>query len=272
MEGKSFAKEPFKRLFNLKIIIFILICIIALVILICKFQSEEWFDWVTAAIVSVLTSFLLGAFFQFSIQDEISKEHLSIMEFLNEKNKSGILKYYGSFKNSVEEIKKELRQSKQTNIYVVYGYTIFNDLSEEISFKLSQAESVVNIYIMDPENAFVKSYSKHWYEDDGEKVKLKIEESKNLLLKKTRDLSKRGNFKGELNIYLNKVNPVNYSFYLFDNKVFYVPSKNVTTKEFIPLCIMAEKTSDPSAIYNKIAMELDMMKKDNCFKKIKFEE
>jgi hypothetical protein len=154
----------------------------------------------------------------------------------------------------------------------MYGYTIFNNLSQEINRKLMDKNSVINIYMIDPDNVFVSSYSNHWYNDNGEKLKSKINESQEFLLSKINELNKRNEINGELNIFVNIKNPINYSFYLFDKKAFFVPSKNVTTKEFVPLTLEAEKTSDPEALYNKIRTELNMMKNDHCFSKFSINE
>ncbi|MEH6764682.1 MAG: hypothetical protein V7655_09305 [Aequorivita antarctica] len=262
----------FKKLFWLKISVLTLIFIIVCGIFYHFFADTSWFPWVIAVLSSIFTSFLVSVFFQFALKDEISKEHLSIMEYLNEKNKSGIIKYYGSFKDCIESIKYEFRESKNIDIYLMYGYTIFNNLSQEINRKLMDKNSVINIYMIAPENVFVSSYSSHWYNDNGEKLKSKINESKEFLLSKVKELKKRNEINGELNIFENTKNPINYSFYLFDKKAFYVPSKNVTTKEFVPLTLEAEKTSDPEALYNKISTELNMMKNDHCFLKISIDE
>lgn len=198
------------------------------------------------------------------------------MEYLNEKNKSGIIKYFGSFKDSVEEIRKELTKSKETNIYLMYGSTILNTLSEEINFSLSKKGNIVNIYIMDESNPFILASAGVWGESNQshtiEKITGRIEDTIQLFNSKQKELSKDSNLKGELNVYKNIKSPVNFSFYLFDDKVYYVPSKNVSTKEFIPITILGQKTADSNSLFNKVKLELDLMKKDDSFKKIEFDE
>lgn len=269
-------KDNFKKVFNLKILLIIAVVVIIMIYLHYNFNKEIWYTWVVALVSSIVTSFIVSAFFQFSLVDEISKEHLSIMEYLNEKNKSGIVKYFGNFKDSIEEIRKELIKSKQVDIYLMYGSTILNTLSQEISYSLSKKENVINIYIMDEKNPFLQAFASIWEDKnssyDENKLKSKIDDTVKLFREKKNELTKSNSLNGELNLYKNIKSPINYSFYLFDDKIYFVPSKNVSTKEFIPITILGQKTSESDSLYNKIKMELDLMKRDNNFTKIDIDE
>lgn len=199
------------------------------------------------------------------------------MEFLNEKNKSGIVKYYGSFKEASEDIRKELIRSKISHIYLMYGSTILNTLSEEISFLLSKKNTSLNVYLMDESNPFLEASSKIWSLKNESysfaNLQERINNSLDLFKEKRNHLKSENSLNGELNVFKNKKSTINYSFYLFDEKLFFVPSKNVSTKEFIPMTILADKTPDKNknALYNKIKYELELMKSDECFEKVDFD-
>lgn len=264
----------YKKTFYLKITIIILGALLILIGFHQCFGDEDWYNLIVAISTSIVASFIVSAFFQFSLKDEISKEHHSIMEYLNEKNRSGIIKYYGSFKSANEEIKKSILNTKKVDIYLMYGNTILNSLSDELSLILSKKETTVNIYLMDKENPFLKASASVWSEKNEsytiEKISAKIDSTTKLFQEKINHLKSEGSLNGTLKLFSNLKNPVNYSFYLFDDKIFFVPAKNVSTKEFIPLTLMATKTpeSNKNALYNKIRKELDLMLKDNSFKEI----
>lgn len=247
---------------------------IVAVVLHCNFRDESWYPWYTAMVTSIVASFIVGAFFQFSIQEDISKEHLDIMKFLHEKNESGLIKYYGSFKDSILDIRSEVRSSKTTKLYVMYGSTILNSISEDLSFALSKKDTAIEVYIMDPENKFISGFADLWKEQklDEEGIKSKIEDTKILLKSKFEELNKRNALNGSLKLFYIKKNPVSHSYYLFDDKVFFVPSKNVSTKEFVPFTILAQESANPNGIFKKISKELSMMKSDNCFEEIRLDD
>jgi len=266
-------KNKYRGIFTLRYLLFICSVVITMLILSCFFGKEDWYPWITGIIASVVTSILVGAFYEFIQKEQISEEHLSIMEYLNEKNSSGIIKYYGNFIESTKEISSEVSESQKIDIYLTYGYTILNTLSHQISFALSKKDTEVNIYLMSDDNPFSKSYSKFWFnEDNNNKFKQKSEETLRLLKGKYNELRKNNSLNGEFNVYMNKKSPVNYSFYLFDDKLFFVPSKNTQSKEFSPVCILAQKTSVDNALYNKVNKELETQKSNNVFDLIKLDE
>lgn len=265
--------DIFKKLFTYKLVIYVLVFIIFMIILNHFFYNASWYNWVTAMLTSIVASFLVGAFFQFSIKDDISKDHKSIMDYLNEKNSSGIIKYYGNFGDSIEDIKKEFLKSKKVDIYLTYGYTILNNLSDSINFNLTLKENEINIFLMNEKNPFISSLAKFWYgNDDSEKLINKINDSTRLIKNKYKELKNRNALNGKINLYSNVKSPVNYSFYLFDNKIFFIPSKNITTKEFTPITILAQKTSVENSLFRKVSEELSRMKEDNCFIEINLDE
>tara|TARA_R110000744_G_scaffold305286_2_gene413576 strand:- start:5440 stop:6252 length:813 start_codon:yes stop_codon:yes gene_type:complete len=265
--------DNIKKIFSLKFYLFAAILFILVLIFYNSFSNEPWFIWVTGIVSSVFGALLVGVYYDFVQKEVISEEHLKIMEYLNEKNSSGIIKYYGKFNESIKDISTEVSEGYKVDIYLTYGYTILNNLSHEINYVLSKEKSEVNIYLMDISNPFATSYSKFWFnEDDTKKIHHKIKETLRLLKGKYQDLKKRNALNGKLNVYLNQKSPINYSFYLFDNKLFFVPSKNTQSKEFSPICILAQRTAVENALFNKVSRELKRLKEDECFKKVNLDE
>lgn len=263
----------FKKIFNLRILLLIAIAIILMLLLSNCYGTESWYPWVIAITSSIIASFMIGIWYQFIQIEQVSDEHLKIMEYLNEKNSSGITKYYGNFGDSIEDIKKEFLISKKVDIYLTYGYTILNNLSDSINYNLSIKENEVNIFIMDKKNPFISSLSKFWYGDNQtEKLANRITETECLIINKYKELKNRNSLNGKIKLYSNKNSPVNYSFYLFDEKVFFVPSKNILTKEIAPITILAQKTSVKNSLYKKVSKELLQMKEENCFIEINLDE
>jgi hypothetical protein len=261
-------KNQFRGVFNLRVLLFVAVITIIMMALNNCYGLEDWYPWVTGIIASIVASILVGAYYEFVQKEQISSEHLKIMEYLNEKNSSGIIKYYGKFSESVKDISDEVTKGNKVDIYLTYGYTILNSLSHQINYILSKEGSEVNIYIMGSNNPFLEAYSKFWYGDENtDKLNKKIVETIALLKNKNRN-----SMNGSLNVFFNEKSPVNYSFYLFEDKVFYVPTKNTQSKEFSPITILAQKTSVEDSLFNKIRYELNIMKEDNCFKKLDLDE
>lgn len=266
-------KDKNKKIFSLRFYVFALILFITLLLTYNLFSNQTWFLWVSGIISSLFGAILVGVYYDYVQKEAISNEHLEIMNYLNEKNSSGIIKYFGNFMDSIKDISIETSESKRIDIYLTYGYTILNTLSHQISFALSKKDTEINIYLMSDENPFSKSYSKFWFNnDDNDKFKQKSEETIRLLKGKYKQLKRTNALNGKFNVYLNKKSPVNYSFYLFDDKLFFVPSKNTQSKEFSPICILAQKTSVENALFNKVDKELEILKSNEVFDLIKFDD
>ena len=248
-----------KNLFKCRYLILISISIIIYLCLNYVFEIESsLLITINSVVFSVIASFLVGVYFQFKLKDEISQEHLKIIEHKDEFNKSGIIKYCGSFKDILEDLRFTMREAKNITIYVTYGSTILNTLNEEISHCLSRKNRTLKLFLLDIESPFIKGYEQLWNYKEGA-LKNKIQESIKLLKNKISELNKQNELKGELEIYSIKKYPVNYSFYICDDLIYFVPSKHYESKEFVPLVIKAQKTIDKNALYNKICRDIELI-------------
>jgi hypothetical protein len=254
-------EDIYKRLFSCKFWVLLLIVTIVIFLVNAILGTNNAYSLlITSVIASILASFLVGVFFQYFLMDEISKEHLKIIEHKDEFNKSGILKYYSSFKNCVEDLRTDIRSTKRLTLYVAYGNTALNMLSEEISNLLSKEGSTLNIYFLDATNPFLSGYAKLWGYTE-ENLKKKINDSIELLKNKKEELSRQNRLKGELNVFLLLKYPIHYSFYFCDDILYFVPSKHYESKEFVPLTIKAQKSTIKGALYNKISEDLSLIDK-----------
>lgn len=268
-------KDVYKKAFGLRFYLFIAIIFILLLIFYNFFSDQAWFLWIFSIISSIIGALLVGVYYDFVQKDEISNEHLKIMEYLNEKNSSGIIKYYPTFEDSISDIRRAVidNNNNELDIYLTYGYTILNNLRNDINYMLSRENTVVNIYLMGKKNPFMDAYSKFWY-GDGQRAKLeqKVDQSIQELKDNYDDLTKRKALIGKLNIYINDVSPVNYSFYRFEEELFFVPTKNIETKGFSPITILAQRTSVKDSLYNKVTTELNRMRDEKYFNELELNE
>ena len=268
-------KDVYKRAFSLRFYLFIAVIFILLLIFYNCFSDQAWFLWIFAIISSVIGALLVGVYYDFIQKEEISNEHLKIMEYLNEnKNSSGIIKYYPSFEDSINDIRNAVidNNNNELDIYLTYGYTILNNLRNDINYMLSRENTVVNIYLMGKKNPFIDAYSKFWYGDGLAKLEQKLDQSIQELKDNFKDLNNRNALIGELKVFINNVSPVNYSFYQFEEELFFVPSKNIETKGFSPITIRAQRTSVKDSLYNKVATELNRMRDEDYFEKMELNE
>jgi hypothetical protein len=237
-----------RRLFKCRYQILVLVFILFFLVINYALDfKESYLITINAILFSLIASFLVGIYFQYVVKDEISTEHLKIMEFKDEYNKSGIIEYYSSFKNCEYELRKDILKTNSLTIYITYGATVLNNLSEQIYFMLSDKKKEVEIVLMSEDNPFLPGLAQQWgYEI--EELKRRITDSKKLI----QDI-KDNSIYNNLTITENRLFPVNYSFYLLDTVLYFVPTKLCNPKSFTPLVIKANRTIDDRSLYGKIS-------------------
>nr|WP_320118661.1 hypothetical protein [uncultured Marinifilum sp.] len=252
--------DAYLKIFTCKLTVYTLVVILLIILSIWIFGSDNQLLLVAISIgTSVYASFLVGAFFQNLMKEDFSKEHFAIMQHKDAFNDSGIIKYYGNFKLATYDLKKSIQNSQKVTIYFTYGYSLLNSLSEEINSLLRKKDAEINVFMLSKKNPFIDNLSDLW----KLKVKSKITESQEILDHKVSELKKRGELNGKLNKYQILKYPINYSFYICDDVIYFSPSKMYESKEWVPLVIKAQKTINKEGIYNKILGEFDLMRKSN---------
>ncbi|MCL3779516.1 hypothetical protein EMN47_03845 [Prolixibacteraceae bacterium JC049] len=259
--------DTYLKIFCCKLSVYTLVVVLLIILSIWIFGSDNQLLLVAISIgTSIYASFLVGAFFQNLMKEDFSKEHFMIMQHKDALNESGIVKYYGSFKDAVQDLKCSIQRSEKVIMYFAYGYSLLNNLSEELSDMLRRKDSEINIYMLAEDNPFVKTLQDYWkIKDFGTKIK----DSKEILQNKLKELSNNKELNGELKLYLNKKYPINYSFYICDDEIYVVPSKIYDAKEWVPFAIRAQKTINKKALYNKFVREFELMhKKETPFEEV----
>lgn len=257
--------DNYKRLFKLRFLVLILIFILIPIIVNCVFRDyKEFITIFNSVYFSLFASVLVGIYFQFMLKDEISTEHLKIMEFKDEYNKSGIIKYYASFKNCEQDLRNDMLKTTSITIYLAYGLTVLNTLSEQINFILSNPDKSVSIAFLSEKNPFINGLAQHW-DIKPEELIDRIKQSKRVVT----DLAKE---KKNQNLFLydNHSYPINYSFYMLDDLVYFVPTKLCNPKSFVPFTIKAQRTSENEALFGKIKEDWDKL--FDKLEKIKIED
>lgn len=236
-----------KKLFQCRYLVLILTLISVYLIVNFTFHIRtQYIDIFNSVFLSVAASFLVGVYFQYKLKEEISDNHLKIMEFQSEYNSSGIIKYYSSFKHCEQDLRNDLLKTRNLTIYLAYGATVLNTLSEQINFILSDKKRKVEIIFIGDTNPFIEGLALQWGYNKEELLTM-INKSKEVVLNLANE-----NKNGNLLIYDNNEYPINYSFYLLDDLVYFVPSKICHPKSFTPFTIKAQKTNDEHALYGKI--------------------
>jgi len=239
-----------------KIIIVLLASTIFVLVMDLLFDTNSQFViLINTIVITYVISFVIGIYYQVILKEELSKEHFAIIKHKDEFNKSGIIQYYGSFKDSFEDIRQSIRKSKEVSIYIAYGSTILNSLNEEIRDFLIHKDNNLKLYMLDENNKIIPALSELWgYEND--RIKNKLKESKELIKKIKFDLENNYIYHNNIEIINLLKYPVNYSLYMCDQEIYFVPSKHHESKLFIPIVIKAQKTIDKNALYNKLESEL----------------
>lgn len=256
----------FERSHLKNLLLIFLIGIIALLALDGVFNDRENLITLIKEIVIVATAaFLVSAYFEYYLRKEISNEFIKIIEMKEEFGKSGIEKYISNFKDI--ELRAYFKNDiKKVDIYLNFGSTVFNLISDSISNYCKKKDVELNIYMLSPENKFIIGLGELWgktnpiYSEQG--IKTKINNTISMLSTTFEELKAKNELNAKIRIYLLKRNPVFYSFYRFDDEMIYVPLKHVENKDLIPLSLIVKKTINTDGIYNKSMQELEMIKND----------
>lgn len=229
------------------------------------FASNKWFsDWGHInTVIGAICAGLIGLCIQYFV-------NFPILQLSDKNEKIGLINYYDSFQNTQDKIREAIEHGSSVDIFLMYGVSFFSNSSDSIKKMLQKTGSQLRVFLFDEENSFVQAYSDHWIKSNDtytkELIQAKINETVNdILIPIKEDLDSRRLYKGKLEIYKVTTAPINYSFYRIDDQLFFVPSKNKSSKQFIPHVFHVRKTKNENCIYNKIEVELDDMINENEF-------
>lgn len=238
-------------MFFSKIKIIIIFAVVSLLLIVLLFLINTTTTNLIAAVFgSIVASIAVSSFYNEDLHKAMDKY-----------NKIGIVNYFDNFEDAHNLIKEKIAKAKSVDIFVMYGDSFVNTSTKAIQLLLSKDNSKLRYIMYGSSNAFLSSYGNHWgvvdespkYNEDG--LKSKIQSVKKYL--KTLSDSKHQNCEFEL--FEIQSAPLSYSFYRMDDEVFFVPSKNIRSKEVKPAVFQFKKTASNFSMFNKILFELELM-------------
>lgn len=235
-----------------------IISISFLTILIFSLINEPWSLIVVAILSSIVSSFAVSAFYNMELHNTMDKYE-----------KIGMVDYFETFEEAQEVIRKKIEKAKKVEIYLMYGSTFFKSNSTTLKQFLAKTNSSLTIFLYNTNNPFIDSYGNHWSKDiagdeyNSKSIVKLIEQVKSNLSSFT-ELGKNSSFE----IFEIIESPISYSYYIVDDYLFFVPSKNTRSKNLKPPVLFFKKTRNKKTMYYKIQKEIELMKSSNELKKI----
>jgi hypothetical protein len=193
-------------------------------------------------LIGLIPSILIG-FISFKEQFE---RQLKVLGLSKEVINAGISEYHDNWDKSILE--EKLKKSDNVIFYMIYGSTVIKELSRTMQNRLREEDFSIKIYLLDKDNPFVESLGNLWakdnekYNSDG--IRSKIDDVKKEIDTICKNLKKKNELNGNIEVYQLKYHPVFFSFYQFDNSVVFVPTKNVEEKYFQIPSFVCEKIID----------------------------
>lgn len=197
---------------------------------------------------------------------------IAVSSFYNEElhramdkyEKIGLVNYFENFEDVHNLIKEKIAKAKSVDIFVMYGDSFLNTSTKAIQLLLAKDNSYFRYIMYSIDNKFIESYGNHWgviddnpkYNKDG--LKSKIKNVKNDLKR----LSEKKHQNCKFELFEIQSAPISYSFYRIDDEIFFVPSKNIRSKEIKPAVFQFKKTAYEYSMFNKLLFELELMIKN----------
>lgn len=230
------------------IILFVVVSTILIVLLLAMNTTAT--NLIAAVFGSIVASIAVSSFYN----EELHKA-------MDKYNKIGLLNYFDNFEDAHNLIKEKITKAKSVDIFVMYGDSFVNTSTKSIQLLLSKDNSKFRYVMYSSNNKFIESYGNHWgvvdenpkYNMDG--LKSKILSVKNDLKR----LSEKKHQNCEFELFEIQSAPISYSFYRMDDELFFVPSKNIRSKEIKPAVFQFKKTAFDYSMFNKLLSELELM-------------
>jgi hypothetical protein len=214
--------------------------------------------------VAILTSILVGIYFELFTREEVSNSMLHHFGLSKEVINAGLLRYYSSFSDF--DFRGHLSKAKIVDMYLTYGQTLFNNYNDTIIEFAKTKNKQLNIFIYHEDNIFVNALEQHWnYNSLQTGTRQKIIETKTMLINQFNELNRTKKLKAKVTLVFLKRHPVFYSFYRFDDLLLLCPSKISHVKAVKPFAFLFKKTEQGDDVYNKCMVELESVTSDAIF-------
>jgi hypothetical protein len=173
----------------------------------------------------------------------------------------GLVNYFDNFEDAHNIIKAKITNAKTVDIFLMYGDSFLSSSSKAIQSVLAKDNSKLRYIIYSKDNAFIESYGNYWgvigdnpkYNKDG--LRLKIQGVK----KDLKELVEKKHQNCSFDFYEIQSSPISYSFFRADDELFFVPNKNIRSKDIKPAVFQFKKTAYSFSILNKLTSELEKM-------------
>lgn len=221
-----------------------------IIIFLLFFINTTTTNLIATVLVSIIASVIVSIYYNKELHDSMDKY-----------NKIGLVNYFDNFEDAQDEIRKKIQKATKVDIYVMYADRFFNTSSSALIKLLAKENTKLRCFIYSKSNEFIRAYCNHWtyglseseYNITG--VGSKIDGVEKLIKR----LNNRKNDNSFVELYEIKRSPISYSFYRIDNELYFVPSKNITSKEVKPAVFHFKKTKNETAMFSKIEAELNQM-------------
>lgn len=238
-------------MFFSKIKIIVLFVVVSIVLISCLTMLNTTIANLIAAVFgSIVASIAVSSFYN----EELHKA-------MDKYNKIGLVNYFDNFEDAHSIIKSKISKAQTVDIFVMYGDSFLNTSTKAIQSVLAKDNSKLRYVIYSIDNKFIESYGNHWgviednpkYNEEG--LKSKIRGVKNDLKRLVEEKHKNCSF----DFYEIQSSPISYSFFRVDDELFFVPNKNIRSKEIKPAVFQFKKTTYGFSMFNKLINELELM-------------
>jgi len=221
--------------------------------------------WLNAAgniLIALASGLCVGVVFELFVRKTQRNETFEIAKLSKELEQAGFDQYQPEFKDFGSELKRLLKKSTIIEMYLTYGKTFFNQISPELLDAFKRKNCEINIFIISENNFFLSALANLWskigdeYNEAG--LKRKIQETSSLLIRLA-NTAYEGKSHADVKIFKLQHNPINFSFYRFDDYLIFCPTKLTERKEYRAMTMICHK-SNSNDIFNWVLEELAFIK------------
>lgn len=252
-----------------KILFFLLIITLILLFAVeTNFFSEfegRYTSYFADILLAVVTGTIVGIVLNYLVLEEQQEENKKLLNIGSNVIESGFSKYHPTYK--VHDLEELLSSSKNVDFYVTYADRTLGILEHALKKKLRDPDFNINIYLMHKDNPFLVSLGSLWGKNDSsydlDGLKQKIDRVLKDLVRLKKSLIREKSDHNNLNVYKLKYHPVFFSFYRFDDKLVFIPTKLIEQKNINIPSFNFNNTGKDSDIYNWCMSQLDIIKDDS---------
>lgn len=236
--------------FKKKIILYIVVIVLLIITGLLFYINNSISNLIAAVGGSIVVSIIVSSIYNEELQSAMDKYQ-----------KIGLFNYFENFEDAQNEIRIKISKAKEVDIYVMYGDSFFNTSSKALNSLLSKENSILRCFTYSKSNKFIDAFGSYWgdeqndseYTADG--IKNKLDNVLNLIKR----FNENKNKLSTLELYEIQNAPISNSFYVIDGELYFVPNKNLKSKESKPAVFHFKRTNDETTMFSKIKNDLTAM-------------